>query len=146
MWYFQRNCFMFKEKILKEVRLSDYSLILLEIQFVWNKGGQKRSLSIYVRCLVFGQIYFSAQNRWISCVHYLGKIYFISITIYWSLGYIILSVLFNSTQLLMEIFFTHSKVNWLRVHVVSSNCIFYMQPEASKLSGELSYKFPSCDC
>ena len=54
---------MFKEKILKEVRLSGYSLILLEIQFVWNKGGQKRSLSIDVRCLVFGQIYFSAQNR-----------------------------------------------------------------------------------
>ena len=43
MWYFQRNCFIFKVKILKEVRFSESLLILLEIRFVWNNGGQKHS-------------------------------------------------------------------------------------------------------
>ena len=42
---FQRNCFIFKVKILKEVRFSESLLILLEIRFVWNNGGQKHSLS-----------------------------------------------------------------------------------------------------
>ena len=39
MWYFQRNCFIYKVKILKEVRFLENLLILLEIQFVWNNGG-----------------------------------------------------------------------------------------------------------
>ena len=47
VWYFQRNCFIFKVKTLKEVRFSELLLILLKIRFVWNKGGQKHSLSIY---------------------------------------------------------------------------------------------------
>ena len=52
MLYFQRNCFVFNVKILKEVRLSENSLILFEIQFVWNNGGQieKHSLSIDFLC------------------------------------------------------------------------------------------------
>ena len=33
------------------------SLILLEIQSVWNNGGQKHSLSIDVRCTVSGQLF-----------------------------------------------------------------------------------------
>ena len=40
MLYFQRNSFIFNEKILKEVRFSESLLILLEIRFVWNNGGQ----------------------------------------------------------------------------------------------------------
>ena len=49
MGYFQRNCFIFEVKILKEVRLSENSSILVEIRFFlffWNNGGQKHSLSI----------------------------------------------------------------------------------------------------
>ena len=57
MLYFQRNCFIFKVKILKEVRFSESLLILLEIRFVWNNGGQKHSLSIDVRCPVSGQFF-----------------------------------------------------------------------------------------
>ena len=49
MWYFERNFVIFRVKTLKELRLSENSLILLEIQFLWNKGGQKHSLSIDVR-------------------------------------------------------------------------------------------------
>ena len=39
-----KNCFIFEEKILKEIRLSENSSILLEIQFFFfflNNGGQK---------------------------------------------------------------------------------------------------------
>ena len=55
MCYFQRNCFIFKVKILKEVRFSESLLILLEIRFVWNNGSQKHSLSFDVMCPVSGQ-------------------------------------------------------------------------------------------
>ena len=44
VWYFQRNGFIFKLKILKEVRFSESLLILLEIWVVWNNVGQKHSL------------------------------------------------------------------------------------------------------
>ena len=57
VWYFQRNCFIFKVKILKEVMFSESLLILLEIRFVWNNGGQKHSLSFDVRCPVSGQFF-----------------------------------------------------------------------------------------
>ena len=50
MLYFQTNCFIFKPKILKEATFLESLLILLEIRFVWNNGGQKHSLSIDVRC------------------------------------------------------------------------------------------------
>ena len=52
--------FLFIVKILKEDRLSENFLILLEIQFVWNtsNGGQKHSLSIDVRCPLSGPVYF----------------------------------------------------------------------------------------
>ena len=40
----------------KKVKLSENSLILPEIQIVWNNRGQKRSLSLDVRCPVSGQI------------------------------------------------------------------------------------------
>ena len=40
MLYFQRNSSIFNVKILKEVRFSESLLILLEIRFVWNNGGQ----------------------------------------------------------------------------------------------------------
>ena len=72
---------IFKETVLYCVRFSERLLILLEIRFVWNNGGQKHSLGIDVRCPVFRQFFFPIQNRWISCVHYPGKLYFISITI-----------------------------------------------------------------
>ena len=49
MWYFQRNGFIFKVKIIKEVRFSESLLILFEIRFVWNNGAQKHSLSIDVK-------------------------------------------------------------------------------------------------
>ena len=58
MWYFQRDGFIFKVKILKKaVRFSESLLILLEIRFVWNNGAQKHSLSIDVRCPVSGQFF-----------------------------------------------------------------------------------------
>ena len=57
MCYFQRNCFIFNVKILKEVRFSESLLILLEIRFVWNNGSQKHSLSFDVMCLVSGQFF-----------------------------------------------------------------------------------------
>ena len=57
MWYFQRNGFIFNVKILKEGRFSESLLILLEIRFVWNNGGQKHSLSIDVMCPVSGQFF-----------------------------------------------------------------------------------------
>ena len=57
MWYFQRNGLIFKVKILKENRLWESLLILLEIRFVWNNGAQKHSLSIDVRCRVSGQFF-----------------------------------------------------------------------------------------
>ena len=57
MWYFQSNCFIFKVKILKAVRFSERLLILFEIRFVRNNRGQKHSLSIDVRCPVFGQFF-----------------------------------------------------------------------------------------
>ena len=41
MLYFQRNCFIFKVKILKEVRFSESLLVLLESRFAWNNEGQK---------------------------------------------------------------------------------------------------------
>ena len=44
-------------KIFKEDRFSQNSSILLEIQFVWNNGGQKHSLGIDVRCPVSGQFF-----------------------------------------------------------------------------------------
>ena len=81
VWYFQRNCFIFKVKVLKEVRFSESLLILLEIWFVWNNGGQKHSLSFDVMCPVSGQFFVAGQNRWISGVHSPDKIYFISVTI-----------------------------------------------------------------
>ena len=81
MWYFQRNGFIFKVKILKEVRFSESLLILLEIRFVWNNGGQKHSLRIDVRCAVSASFFFAVQNWLVSCVHYPDKIYFISITL-----------------------------------------------------------------
>ena len=40
MLNFQRNSSIFNVKILKEVRLSESLLIILEIRFVWNNGGQ----------------------------------------------------------------------------------------------------------
>ena len=40
MLNFQRNSSIFNVKILKEVRFSESLLILLEIRFVWNNGGQ----------------------------------------------------------------------------------------------------------
>ena len=49
-------------KILKEVRLSQNSSILLESQFVLNNGGQKHSLIIDVKCPLSGQFFFSVQN------------------------------------------------------------------------------------
>ena len=57
MWYFQRNGFIFKVKILKENRFSERLLILLEIRFVWNNGAQKLSLSIDIRCPVSGHFF-----------------------------------------------------------------------------------------
>ena len=55
----------------KKVKLSENSLILLEIQFVWNNGSQKRSLSIDVWCPISGQFLacvasVSARIRWES--------------------------------------------------------------------------------
>ena len=38
---FSKKLFIFKVKVLKEVRFSESLLILLEIRFVWNNGGQK---------------------------------------------------------------------------------------------------------
>ena len=51
-----RETFLYlRVKILKEVgRFSETLLILLEIQFFWNNGGQKHSLSIR---LVFSLLY-----------------------------------------------------------------------------------------
>ena len=43
--------------------------------------------------------FFAIQNRWISCVHYPGKLYFISITI-------------------IKAFFTNSEVTWFHVHTL----------------------------
>ena len=40
MLNFQRNSSIFNVKILKEVRFSESLLIILEIRFVWNNGGQ----------------------------------------------------------------------------------------------------------
>ena len=60
VWYFQRNCFIFNVKILKEVRFPESSLILLQIRlirFAWNNGGQKHTLSFDVRCPVSGQFF-----------------------------------------------------------------------------------------
>ena len=74
-------CDIFKETVLYWVRFSERLLILLEIRFVWNNGGQKHSLSIDVRYPVSGQFFFAVHNRWISRVLYPDKIYFISITI-----------------------------------------------------------------
>ena len=84
MWYFQRNCFIFKVKILKGVIFSENWLILLQIQFVWNNGGQKHSLGTDVEVPSIQPV-FSLLCRidglaiavW---VYYPGKIYFISIT------------------------------------------------------------------
>ena len=42
---------------LKVARLSESLLIFLEIQIVWNNGGQKHSVSIDVRCPVPGQFF-----------------------------------------------------------------------------------------
>ena len=50
-------CDIFKETVLYWVRFSERLLILLEIRFVWNNGGQKHSLSIDVRCPVSGQFF-----------------------------------------------------------------------------------------
>ena len=54
---------IFKMKILKEVGFSERLLILREIRFVWNNGGQKHSLSFDVMCPVSGQFFFAVQNR-----------------------------------------------------------------------------------
>ena len=81
MWCFQRNCFIFKVKILKQVRFSESLLILLEIRFVWINGGQKHSLKVLMSGAQYPDTFFFAvQNLWISCVHYPDKINFISIT------------------------------------------------------------------
>ena len=42
--YISKKLFIFKVKILKEVRFSESLLIPLEILFVWNNGGQKHWL------------------------------------------------------------------------------------------------------
>ena len=56
---FKETGLYFYAKILKEVRLSENLLILLEIQSVWNNGGQEHSLSTDARCPVSGQFLFS---------------------------------------------------------------------------------------
>ena len=83
MWYFQRNCFIFKVKILKTVRFSESLLILFEIRFVRNNRGQKHSLSIDVRCPISGQLIFSLLYRIDELAVYSIRIRinFISITI-----------------------------------------------------------------
>ena len=73
--------FLFNVKIIKEVRLSENSLILLEIQIVCNNGGQKHSLSIDVRCPVSGKFFLCCAESMNSGVHYPGTINFISIII-----------------------------------------------------------------
>ena len=79
MWYFQRNCFIFKVKLLEEARLSEKSLILLEIQSVWDNAGQKYSLMSGAQYLA--SFFFAVQNWWISCIRYPGNIYFTSMII-----------------------------------------------------------------
>ena len=54
---FKETFLIFKVKILKEVRFPESLLILLQIRFVWNNGGQKHSLSFDVRCPVSGQFF-----------------------------------------------------------------------------------------
>ena len=54
---FSKKLFIFKVKILKEVRFSESLSILLEIRFVWNNGSQKHSLSFDVLCPVSGQFF-----------------------------------------------------------------------------------------
>ena len=77
MLYFQRNCFIFKLKILKEVRFLESLLILLEIRFVWNNGGQEHSLSIDVRFPLSRQ-FFSLLYRIDELAVYVIRIRFIS--------------------------------------------------------------------
>jgi len=47
-------------KLLKEARLSEKSLILLEIQSVWDNGGQKYSLMSGAQYLA--SFFFAVQN------------------------------------------------------------------------------------
>ena len=64
MWYFQRNGFIFKVKILKKaVRFSESLLILLEIRFVWNNGAQKHSLVLMSGAKYPDSFFFAVQNR-----------------------------------------------------------------------------------
>ena len=51
-------------KILKEVRFSESLLILLEIRFVWNNGGQKHSLQFQGRNMVYGLRAQSPKYDW----------------------------------------------------------------------------------
>ena len=63
MLYFQRNCSIFNVKILKEVRFSESLLILLEIRFVWNNGGQltlRNSTAVTAHALACENIRFSS--------------------------------------------------------------------------------------
>ena len=64
-------------KILREVRFSESLLILLEIRFVWNNGGQKHSLSFDVMCPVSGTV-FSLLYRIDELAVYIIRIRFIS--------------------------------------------------------------------
>ena len=64
MWYFQRNGFIFKVKILKKaVRFSESLLILLEIRFVWNNGARKHSLVLMSGAKYRDSFFFAVQNR-----------------------------------------------------------------------------------
>ena len=79
MCFFQRNCFIFKVKILKEVRFSESLLIFLEIRFVWNNGSQKHSLSFDVMCPVSGQFFLCCtQSMNYKLAVYILRIRFIS--------------------------------------------------------------------
>ena len=64
MWYFQRDGFIFKVKILKKaVRFSESLLILLEIRFVWHNGAQKHSLELMSGAKYPDSFFFAVQNR-----------------------------------------------------------------------------------
>ena len=77
MLYFLRSCFTFKLKILEEVRFLESLLILLEIRFVWNNGGQEHLLNIDVRCPLSRQ-FFSLLYRIDELAVYVIRIRFIS--------------------------------------------------------------------
>ena len=110
-------------EILKEVRFPESLLILLQIRFVWNNGGQKHSLSFDVRCPVSGQFFICLmQNfspitypskgiRWLLCecelvtIAFRFKWKYIQITVWWGLyklwitgSVLMLCSCFNSKQ------------------------------------------------